>query len=95
MPVKKNPVKTATFNGRKFVIDVDTPFDGLCECPYGSDNTPAIRIPIPLNSKKGLVTLLHECLHASQWAKGEGVVDRTSQDIGRLLWRLGYRRVKE
>ena len=41
-----------------------------------------------------LITLLHECLHASNWDKSEKVIDRTAVDIGKLLWRLGYRRVK-
>ena len=84
-------VRTATFNGRKYRIDTDE-IDGSCD-QYAC-NERFIHINAPLNTQKGLITVIHESLHASNWCAGEKVVDRTSTDIGRLLWRLGYRRVE-
>lgn len=83
------PVRTATFNGRKYKIDCDTGVDGWCD-QYGL-NERYIHIHKPLNTKDGLVTAIHEMLHASNWSKSEKDVDRISIEIGRTLWRLGYR----
>jgi hypothetical protein len=96
-------VKTHRFNGKLFAIDVEgfkgettkelglpritiaRPVVTLTESlPYGDDR----------HARLMLTVLLHECLHASNWNKSEKVVDRTAIDIGKLLWRLNYRRVK-
>lgn len=96
-------VKTHRFNGIQYAIDVEgfkgetTKVLGLPRIiiarpevtmteslPYGNDK----------HARLMLITLLHECLHASNWDKTEKVVDRTAVDIGKLLWRLNYRRVK-
>ena len=82
-------VRTATFNGRQYKIFLREPVHGTCAV-YALERS--IEIFTPLDAQNGLITLIHESLHASNWAKSEGVVDRTSKDIGRLLWRLGYRR---
>ena len=37
-------------------------------------------------------TAIHELLHAENWAETEEVVDRVSSEIGKVLWRAGYRR---
>jgi len=84
-------IKTHTFAGVSYDVDVEGPFDGVCEFPR-SGKRPALRVSIDINTRKGLETLLHECLHAEVWAKTEEVVDRASYDIARLLWRLGFRR---
>jgi len=84
-------IKTHTFAGVSYDVDVEGPFDGVCEFPR-SNRRPALRVSIDINTRKGLETLLHECLHAEVWAKTEEVVDRASYDIARLLWRLGFRR---
>ena len=96
-------VRTHRFNGVQYEIDVEgfkgetTKVLGLpCiaiarpevtmteSLPYGNDK----------HAQLMLITLLHEILHASNWNKSEKVVDRTAVDMGKLLWRLGYRRVK-
>jgi hypothetical protein len=82
-------VRTATFAGIKYDIDLCGPIDGCCDKPH--DDVPSIRIMADLNTQKGFITLIHEALHASRWAAHEETVDRTSKDIGRLLWRLGFR----
>lgn len=86
-------VKTHTFAGVSYDVDVEGPFDGICEFPR-SGKRPALRVSVDIDTQKGLETLIHECLHAENWSVTEEVVDRTSCDIARLLWRLGFRRGK-
>ena len=83
-------IKTHMFAGISYDVDVEMPFDGICESPRSSKR-PALRVSVDINTRKGLETLLHECFHAECWAKTEEVVDRASRDIARLLWRLGFR----
>jgi hypothetical protein len=93
-------VKTHRFNGIKYHIGVDEPYIGWCDRPKSPDKAeyPAIRLPngLPCSDEKGaklgLLTLLHECFHAENWDLPEKRVDRIAQDVGSLLWRLGYRR---
>lgn len=87
-------VRTHKFNGVKFDIKFEDSGNvlGRCDWPHNKDSTPALRINCEIGTKEGLVTLIHECLHAENWAATEEVVDRTSTEIGDLLWRLGYRR---
>ncbi len=82
-------VRTATFNGVKYDIDLCGPIDGYCDQPHGG--RPTLAITADLATSVGLVSLIHEVLHASSFHSSEEVVDRTSTDLGRLLWRLGYR----
>lgn len=97
-------VHTHRFNGVKYEIDVGG-FKG--ECTQKTLDLPRIIIARPevtmteslpygedKHARLMFITLIHECLHASNWDKSERVVDRTAVDIGKLLWRLGYRRVK-
>lgn len=100
----RNKVKTHVFNGVKFHIDVDCPYWGWCDNPdkeNNEDEYPGIRMTDGLpfgnekNAKRGLIVLLHECLHAEQWELTEDEVDRISTEIGTLFWRLGYRRHKK
>ena len=83
-------VKTATINGTRYDIDLDVNLGGYCDHPEGKGN-PCIAVCSDPNTRLGLTHLIHECLHASVWSAHENTVDRTSKDIGRLLWRLGYR----
>ena len=83
-------VKTATFNGVVYDVDLCGPIDGSCDQPNGGK--PTLMITADLTTKNGFTTLIHECLHASSFHTSEDVVDRTAVDVGRLLWRLGYRR---
>lgn len=93
-------VHTHRFNGIRYHIEVDNRYIGWCDKPKKPDpkEYPAIRLPngLPKGNRRGardgLVTLIHECLHAERYSDYENVVDRVAGDIGRLLWRLGYRR---
>jgi len=83
-------VRSHTFNGVKYDIDICNRLDGTCDSPRGG--RPSLRVSVPLNTQKGLITLLHECLHAEGWAKSEDVIERVSREAGTLAWRLGYRK---
>ncbi|KKK68751.1 hypothetical protein LCGC14_2940900 [marine sediment metagenome] len=93
-------VRTHRFNGVKFHIGVDEPYVGWCDKPGRPDSTeyPGIRLPEGLpcgeksGAKEGLITLIHEMLHAENWDPSEKRVDQIATDMGGLLWRLGYRR---
>jgi len=97
-------VKTHRFNGVQYAIDVEG-FKGETTKVLGLPRIAIARPTITMkeslpcgNDKYArlmLITLLHEMLHASNWNKFEKVVDRTAVDIGKLLWRLGYRREKK
>jgi len=81
-------IKTHVFNGRKYKITVSDSIDGLCDT-YKKERE--LCIYVPLNSKNGLITAIHEALHAESWNTKEKMVDRVSKEIGTFLWRLGYR----
>lgn len=83
-------VRTHTFNGTSYEILI---------CPDGIDGVSDIKeqsrtliVNGDLDSRKGLITLIHEAMHCGNWDKREETVDRSSEEIGGLLWRLGYRR---
>ena len=82
------PVVTHTFNGRKYYIDIDK-VDGWCD--QYKLNKRFIHVVANPKTKNGLISIVHEALHAEDWAKTEEVVDRVSKEIGTFLWRLGFR----
>lgn len=84
-------VRTASFNGVVYDVDICEPLDGLCDYPR-SGSAPTIRTMTPLGSQLELESLIHESMHACNWAATEEVVTRSAHEITRLLWRLGYRR---
>lgn len=80
-------VRTATFNGIKYEIVIGK-VDGAAD-KYGGYS---LLVNGNLDTQKDLITLIHEAMHAGNWDKHEETIDRSSKEIGRLLWRLGYRR---
>lgn len=96
----KKTVRTHRFAGKKFHIGVDDPYIGWCDRPGRPDPAeyPAIRLPDGLpcgnnrKAREGLITLIHEMIHAEDWDLTEAIVDRIAVDMGSLLWRLGFRR---
>ena len=80
-------VRTHTFNGVKYDILIGK-FDGWADTTDGY----SIVINSDLDTQKALITLVHEAMHACSWDKHEETIERSSKEIGRLLWRLGYRR---
>lgn len=87
------PVKTATFRGTKYEIELDGCIDGRCEGTLNVKN-PKLSIYVGLDTPKGLETCIHEALHACCFAKTETIVEQTAHDVAKFLWRLGYRVTK-
>jgi hypothetical protein len=80
-------VKTHSFNGIRYQVLIGH-FDGVAD----TDDKYSIVVNGELDTRKDLITLIHEAMHAGNWAKHEDTIDRSSTEIGKLLWRLGYRR---
>ncbi len=83
-----NKIKTHFFNGVRYNIcfgELDGATDVNC--------TPRdMVICTKPNTRNELITIIHEGMHAGNWDKHEETIARSAEDIGRLLWRLGYRR---
>jgi len=86
-------VKTATFNGVVYDIDMSPRINGTCDCPCGGK--PSILILADSKTRSELEALIHESLHAEDWSKSEEKVTRIGREVARFLWRLGYRRIEE
>ena len=85
-------VKTATFKLGKYKIHEDAPLLGICDIPRKRGCKEDIGISIlPGNSMKALVVVIEEAMHAEE-IPDQYVHDGGSDRIGRLLWRLGWRR---
>lgn len=84
-------MKTHVFNGRRFRIILG-PHDGLCDA--SKDKELELYIFAGLNTKRGLITAIHEALHAEDNNLPEKSVEKVSKEIGGFLWRLGYRVIK-
>lgn len=84
--MKKKKVKTHTFDGVRYEILIGN-FDGAAD----THGTYSLLINGDTNTQKGLITLIHEAMHAGNWDKHEETIERSSKEIGRLLWRLGWR----
>lgn len=67
--------------------------DGECDPP--DTVSKAIRIAKRLRGQRLLEVLVHEMLHACGWPIDEQFITRAAEDIGRNLWRLGYRLEEE
>jgi len=65
------------------------PYDGLTDIEEGKEHH--MMIFTELNTRNGLITLIHEALHAENWTANEKDVERVSREIGGFLWRLGFR----
>ena len=84
-------IKTHTFRGRKYKVTTEK-LDGMCDT-YNKERE--LVIMTDLNTRLGMETAIHEALHACCWPATEDNVEITAHDIGRFLWRLGYRKQGE
>ncbi len=83
-------VRTHSFGGHRYNIKFDK-FDGATDV----DKSPRdMLIAAKPDTQNELITIIHEAMHAGNWDKHEETIDRSSTEIGRFLWRLGYRRRK-
>ena len=83
------PVRTHTFDGVRYNIYIHKPISGFCE--NKPDKTHGLWIFEDIRTRKGLVTIVHEAMHASHPNLSEDTVDRMSKEIGGLLWRMKFR----
>jgi len=65
---------------------LDSKLDGLCDA-----NTRTITVRPSLTGERELEVLIHEMLHACHWDLDEIAITETSEDLARVLFRLGYR----
>lgn len=80
----------AKFNGITYRVDTE-PISGYCTPPTGScSETIGITDGVK-NTEKSLIAIIHEFRHAGNFDTKEEKVDRVSRDIGRALWRMGWR----
>ena len=66
---------------------LDSKLDGLCDA-----NTLTITVRPSLTGERELEVMIHEMLHACHWDLDEQAITETSEDLARVLFRLGYRR---
>jgi len=71
----------------KFVTHLGKSY-GICDHPDQKNKT--IRIQKGMTEEDELGTIIHECLHASDWSKDEEWVDQVSKDICKILLKIGY-----
>ena len=69
---------------------LDAKLDGLCDA-----DARTITIRRSLAGERELEVLIHEMLHACHWDLGEEAITETSEDLARVLFRLGYRYIRE
>ena len=84
------PICTHTFNRRKYLITISPFLDGVCDT-FKKERE--IILMAPLETRAGLITAVHEAMHALDWKTSENRIDKDSKELGIFLWRLGYRRV--
>ena len=85
------PIKSATFRGVKYKIDMDAQCSGSCDPPHKPpERELCIFEPIE-NSQRSLYILIHESMHALFWHLPEEDVVQRAQDMARFLWRAGWR----
>lgn len=65
---------------------------GRCDAPNQVGKR--IRINSTLKDLEELDTIIHEVFHAGFWHVDETVVEEFGTDLARILWKLGYRRIK-
>lgn len=90
------PVKTHTFKGRKYYVDIADIIEGVCDLPTKSGDKMWITV-LEGDDFRALHSAFEECLHALRIPdKYLHNADGTSKviDGSRFLWRMGYRRAE-
>jgi len=83
-------VRTHKFNGKRYTILIDP--DGVDGVSDVKSLEYTLMVTCDPATQRGLITIIHEAMHCGNWDKREETIDRSSKEIGSLLWRLGYRR---
>ena len=82
-------MRTASFRGTKYDVDLCGPVDGTTDNPK-MGGRPRLMICTSLDERRGLETVIHEALYACSFLKDE----ETARDLARFLWRLDYRHAR-
>lgn len=91
MPDKLKPIRTHTFNGTKHDVTLmPDGIDGYCLDP-NTDGIMEICIAVPLSTRIGLETAIHEATHALCPKLREEDAHTLGHELARWLWRLDYR----
>ena len=85
-------VRTEVFSSGRYRIELHEDYHGFAEVPRqpGADEL-CIWINPRLRGKQRLETIIHEAIHAEWPDMPEQKVEAAGTNIGRLVWRLGYR----
>lgn len=87
-------IKTHKFSGKTYKIDFADSIEGVCDSPHKDDGKKREMTILTGNNVRALNSALHEAMEA------EGFCDKClhnpdgttrTENIGRFLWRLGYR----
>jgi hypothetical protein len=85
-------IRTHTFSGKKYQINFADSIEGVCDSPK-RDDSKAMTI-LTGSNLRALNSALHEAMEADGFCDkclhDSGGFTRT-ENIGRFLWRLGYR----
>ena len=85
--MKKTYIK-AKLNGVDYKIYFGA-FDGLCSPPKLVDREAEIHLTHGFKKDRYTMELLiHECIHSCLWKLSEDDVERTAEDISKVLWRI-------
>jgi hypothetical protein len=69
------PVKTHSFGGKSHRIHVG-PVDGICFNSEKNEKDHDLFILTSLREKEGLITAIHEAMHALNWNTKEGKIEQ-------------------
>ena len=83
-----------TINGERWRLEFSRLSDrnGDCDPPTAPGKTIRIASRLLGRQQRLMADVLHECLHAADWSKDEEWVEQVSEDLARILFKLGYRR---
>ena len=84
----------ATINGKRWRVMFCRLRDrnGDCDPPTQPGKTIRLATRLNRNPRRLMADAIHECLHAADWSKDEVWCEQVSEDIERVLYKLGYRR---
>jgi len=87
-------IRTHSFAGRRYRVEVEERVLGYAEVPgkKGRPERLEIYVDPDLPPKRHLEIAIHEALHALIPGASEDAVLIAGKELGRWLWRLGYRR---
>jgi hypothetical protein len=69
--------------------------DGYCDSPDKPNKGIHVHAPLLRRPKRLMTVAIHECLHAEGWPLDEAFVETAAEDIGRILWSIGFRFVPD